>query len=81
METFEEFRKAVRLKQIEVSENLSRPETYAGRVEHGRSVLSSLEFIPYCVAMEADPVEVLKRWMEIAKQKGVRIEKLARSKK
>lgn len=52
-------RKAARLRQIEVAEKLSRPQSFVSKYERGERRLDVIEFLEVVAAIGCDPGQIL----------------------
>ena len=62
-ELLKEARLANQFRQTDIATKLGRPQSYVAKVEGGERVLSFIETLDYCKALELDPailVELLR---------------------
>lgn len=55
-----EARKSAGLTQVELSERLSRPQSFVSKYERGERRLDMVEFVEVAQAMGADPIGILR---------------------
>lgn len=55
-----EARKSAGLTQVELSERLSRPQSFVSKYERGERRLDVVEFVEVAQAMGADPIGILR---------------------
>ena len=53
-------RESAGLRQADVAERLSKPQSYVSKVELGERRLDVLEFIEFARAIDADPIRIIK---------------------
>lgn len=58
MDALAQARETAGISQRELSKKLKRPHSFVYLVEKGNRMLNSCEFIEFCLAVGADPVEV-----------------------
>lgn len=60
-ELLREVRLANQLRQTDIATKLSRPQSYVAKVEGGERVLSFIEALDYCKALELDPAILVEQ--------------------
>ena len=53
-------RKSAGLKQVELAERLSKPQSYVSKFERGERRLDVIEFLEVSEALQIDPIRFLK---------------------
>ena len=60
-ELLKEARLAGDLRQTDIATKLGRPQSYVAKVEGGERVLSFIEALDYCKALELDPAILVEQ--------------------
>jgi transcriptional regulator with XRE-family HTH domain len=60
----QELRESKDLTQMQLSALLRQPQSFVSKVEKGQRKLDLRQFVLYVRALDADPIQVLKRFLE-----------------
>jgi transcriptional regulator with XRE-family HTH domain len=60
-----EARQAAGLRQEDVAERLSQPQSYVSKVEQGERRLDVVEFVQFAKALGADPLKILRAVVKV----------------
>ena len=60
-ELLKEARLAGDLRQTDIASRLGRPQSYVAKVEGGERVLSFIEALDYCKAIDLDPARLIQQ--------------------
>ena len=55
-------RESLGMTQRDLAKVLKRSQTYIAKIEKGQKYIELFEFVPYCYALNTDPVEMFKRF-------------------
>lgn len=67
-----EARKSAGITQVELSERLSRPQSFVSKYERGERRLDVVEFVEVAHAMGADPIGILRALLAFPSERKAR---------